>query len=337
MINSQWILQSRPEGEVEQENFRLCDKPIRPITEGEFLVEVRYLSVDPSQRGWLNDVRSYVPAVAIGEVMRATGVGYVLESKHPDFTEGDVVEGGLGWQTYAICNGNEVFPIRKVESSYPLSYSLHVLGLTGLTAYFGILRVARIKKGDVVVISGAGGATGSVAGQLAKNCGATVIGIAGGREKCDWLTEELGFAAAIDYKNESVAERLASLCKNGIDVFFDNVGGQILDDVLLNLKVGGRIALCGGISSGYGTADLPPGPKNYMQLVIRRAVMQGFLVLDYVDEFPTALAEIAAWIDSGELKVKESFAEGIESCPRALKGLFRGENIGKQLVRIKTS
>ena len=161
-----------------------------------------------------------------------------------------------------------------------------------------------------------------------------MIGIAGGAEKCKWLTEELGFSAAIDYKAESVADRLASLCKNGIDVFFDNVGGQILDDVLLNLKVGGRIALCGGISSGYGKANLPPGPQNYMQLVIRRALMQGFLVLDYTEEFPTALAEIASWIDSSELKVKESFAEGIASCPLALQGLFRGENIGKQLVRV---
>tara|TARA_R110001592_G_C13122360_1_gene745893 strand:- start:729 stop:1733 length:1005 start_codon:yes stop_codon:yes gene_type:complete len=334
MNNSQWILQSRPETEVGPENFRLCKEVLRPLAEGEFLVEVKYLSVDPSQRGWLNNVRSYVPPVAIGEVMRATGVGYVLESKHADFEAGDVVEGGLGWQTYAICNGSEVFPIRKVESSYPLSYSLHVLGLTGLTAYFGMLRVAQVKEGDVVVVSGAGGATGSVAGQLAKIHGATVIGIAGGAEKCKWLTEELGFSAAIDYKAESVADRLASLCKNGIDVFFDNVGGQILDDVLLNLKVGGRIALCGGISSGYGKANLPPGPQNYMQLVIRRALMQGFLVLDYTEEFPTALAEIASWIDSSELKVKESFAEGIASCPLALQGLFRGENIGKQLVRV---
>ncbi|MBW2942425.1 NADP-dependent oxidoreductase [Zhongshania aquimaris] len=334
MKNTQWILRSRPEGEVEEENFTLQEKDIPSISEGEFLVEVKYLSVDPSQRGWLNDVPSYVPPVAIGEVMRATGVGYVVESKHPSFSAGDVVEGGVGWQTYATCNGSELFPVRKVTSSYPLSYSLHVLGLTGLTAFFGMLRVAQVKAGDVVVVSGAGGATGSIAGQLAKLRGARVIGIAGGAEKCKWLVDDLGFSAAIDYKNESVADGLARLCKNSIDVFFDNVGGPILDDVLVNLKVGGRITLCGGISSGYGKVDLPPGPQNYMQLVIRRAVMQGFLVLDFAEEFPAALEEIGALIDNGNLKVQESCMEGIASCPLALKGLFRGENIGKQLVKV---
>jgi NADPH-dependent curcumin reductase CurA len=334
MKNTQWILRSRPAGEVGEDNFTLREEDIPSISEGEFLVEVKYLSVDPSQRGWLNDVPSYVPPVAIGEVMRATGVGYVVESKHADFSAGDVVEGGVGWQTYAVCNGNEVFPVRKVNSSYPLSYSLHVLGLTGLTAYFGIHSVAQVNPGEVVVVSGAGGATGSVAGQLAKLRGARVIGIAGGAEKCRWLVDELGFSAAIDYKNESVAEGLKRLCKNDIDVFFDNVGGPILDDVLLNLKVGGRIILCGGISSGYDKADLPPGPKNYMQLVIRRAVMQGFLVLDYVDEFPSAMKEIGALLDSGDLIFRESCMDGIASCPAALKGLFRGENIGKQLVRV---
>ncbi|NHO66846.1 NADP-dependent oxidoreductase [Aestuariicella hydrocarbonica] len=335
LMNRQWVLNKRPLKAVEEDTFSLRSKSLDPLKDGEFRIEVQYLSVDPAQRGWLNDVPSYVPPVQIGEVMRASGVGKVIESRHPDFVCGDAVEGGLGWQEYATCNGAEVFPVRKITSNHPLSYSLHVFGLTGLTAYFGMLRVGEVKAGDVVVISGAAGATGSIAGQLAKLQGAEVIGIAGGREKCDWLIDTLGFDAAIDYKQESVSERLAELCGNRIDLFFDNVGGPILDEVLLNLKQGGRIVICGGISSGYGVGDLPPGPKNYMQLVIRRASMKGFLVLDFDSEFPQAQQQLMNLVDEGSLKVCEALAEGIEACPTALRGLFTGNNLGKQLIQIR--
>ena len=334
LTNRKWTLKSRPQTTVAEQHFNFETETVGELADGEFLVKTQYLSFEPAQRGWLNDVRSYVPPVAIGEVMRSVAAGEVIASKHADYQIGDRVQGGFGWQEYAISDGSGLFPVEKIIESVPISYPLHIYGLTGLTAYFGLLDIGKPKAGDTIVISGAAGATGSTVGQIAKLMGCRVIGIAGGQAKCQWLLDELGYDAVIDYKSESVELRLQELCKNSIDIFFDNVGGEILDQVLVNMANYGRIVLCGGISSGYQVAELPPGPKNYMQLVIRRCHMEGFIVLDHVDRYPEATEQLMQWVDAGKILVKEYILEGIEQCPQALAGLFSGQNFGKQLVKI---
>jgi len=334
LSNRKWTLASRPETTVSEENFTLEVETVRDLAEGEFLVKNHYLAFEPAQRGWLNDVRSYLPPVAIGEVMRSGAVGEVIASKHSDFALGDFVQGTFGWQEYAISDGAGLYPVTKINAGTPISYTLHIYGLTGLTAYFGFLEIGRPKAGDTVLVSGAAGATGSTVGQMAKLMGCKVIGIAGGQAKCQWLIDELGYDAVIDYKSESVADRLQELCNNSVDIFFDNVGGPILDEALVNMVNNGRIVLCGGISSGYQVKELPPGPKNYMQLVIRRCTMEGFIVLDYVERYPEAREQLQQWVDEGKILVKEHVLEGIEQCPSALAGLFAGQNFGKQLVKI---
>lgn len=334
MSNRQWLLKTRPDREVGDEHFELVESPLPSPAEGEILVRNLYLSFEPAQRGWLNDLPSYVPPVKIGEVMRSAAVGRVIESRHPDYQPGELVHGTFGWQDYIATDGSGMFPISKVPGDVPITWPLHIYGITGMTAYFGMTAVAKLKAGDIVVISGAAGATGSVAGQIAKLHGCTVIGIAGGAQKCRWLLEKAQFDAAIDYKNDNVQERLRELCKNRINVFFDNVGGPVLDDVLANIAIGAHIVLCGGISSGYFGQELPPGPKNYMQLVIRRSSMQGFLVLDYLDQFAEGIAQMRNWVESGKIHVMEDIAEGLENCPQTLRGLFAGKNFGKQLLKI---
>lgn len=334
LINKKWTLASRPETVVGEEHFNLETEAVRDLVDGEFLVKNHYLSFEPAQRGWLNDVRSYLPPVAIGEVMRAGAVGEVIASKHSEFAVGDHVQGTFGWQEYAISNDSGIYPATKIAADTPISYPLHIYGLTGLTAYFGFLDIGKPKAGETVLVSGAAGATGSTVGQMAKMLGCKVIGIAGGQAKCQWLVDELGYDAVIDYKSESVGERLEALCNNSIDLFFDNVGGPILDHALVNMANNGRIVLCGGISSGYQVKELPPGPKNYMQLVIRRCQMEGFIVLDYVERYPEARAQLMQWVEEGKILVKEHILEGIEQCPSALAGLFAGQNFGKQLVKI---
>ena len=225
LTNKKWTLASRPETTVSEENFKLETETVRDLADGEFLVKNQYLSFEPAQRGWLNDVRSYLPPVAIGEVMRAGAVGEIITSKHRDFAVGDLVQGTFGWQEYAISNGDGLYPVTKIPDGTPISYPLHIYGLTGLTAYFGFLEIGQPKAGDTVLVSGAAGATGSTVGQMAKMMGCKVIGIAGGQAKCQWLMDELGYDAVIDYKSESVEERLQELCNNSVDIFFDNVGG----------------------------------------------------------------------------------------------------------------
>ena len=336
-MNGQWRLKSRPMGMVKESDFEYVEEPVREIDEGEILVRNLYFAFEPAMRGWLNDVKSYVPPVQLGEVMRASTVGQVIESNNSEFEPGDFVTGMAGWQEYFITDGSPG-PMGRAANKIPEEVApelmLSALGGTGLTAYFGMLDIGRPEEGDVVVVSGAAGATGSVAGQIAKIRGASkVIGIAGGPEKCAWLTEELGFDAAIDYKSEDVFERLQAECPQGINVFFDNVGGQILDDALLNMSMNGRIVLCGGISS-YNEEELPPGPKNYMQLVIRRCTMQGFILIDYFDRAADAIAELAGWIQSGQLKHAEDIQKGIENTPKTFLRLFEGKNRGKQLLKI---
>lgn len=333
-VNRQWLLRARPKREVGPQHFELVESALPSPGEGEILVRNLYLSFEPAQRGWLNDLPSYVPPVALGEVMRSAAVGRVIESRHPDYEVGELVHGTFGWQDYIATDGSGMFPISKVPADVPVTYPLHIYGITGMTAYFGMTAIGKPREGQVAVVSGAAGATGSIAGQIAKLYGCQVIGIACGPVKCRWLQQEAGFDAAIDYKNQDVGQRLRELCKNKVNLFFDNVGGPVLDHVLANIALGAKIVLCGGIASGYYGHELPPGPRNYLQLVIRRGSMEGFLVLDYLDQFGAGIDQMREWVESGKIRVQEDIAEGLENCPATLSGLFAGRNFGKQLLRV---
>ena len=306
---------------------------IPEIQEGEILIENLYLSFDPTQRTWLNDMPGYLPPVQIGEVVRSGGMGRVLESNDPEYKVGDLAFGFVGWQSHCITkpSGNDRF--RVVPDVLPIPTMLNVMGTTGITAYYGLVELGNPQPGETVLVSGAAGATGSVAVQIAKFKGCHVIGIAGGEEKCAWL-KELGVDDVIDYKNSNVQEELPKLAKNGIDIYFDNVGGDILETVLFCININARILLCGGISSGYDANRLPAGPRNLFSLIIKRATMQGFLVLDYIPRSQEALEEIATWVMEGKLQHREDIQEGIENCPQTLNRLFTGENKGKQLLKI---
>ena len=330
MINTQWVLASRPVGMVKASNFERREVSVPEPAEGEFLVHNLYLSLDPAMRGWISDARSYMPPVAIGEVMRGGCVGEVLDSRHPAFAPGELVFGMFGWQDYALSDGTGV--LRVPENVGP-TLALGALGWTSLTAYFGLTEIGKPRPGETVVVSGAAGATGSVVGQLAGLRGARVIGIAGGPQKCDWVTRELGFDAAIDYRSEDVRARLKELCPDGIDVYWDNVGGEILEAALGRLAVHARVVYCGAISS-YNASSPPPGPRNYMQVLIRRARVEGFLVFDYVDRIDEALAELVPLVRSGQLRYREDIRQGLDSAPAALGDLFTGANDGKLIVRV---
>ncbi len=330
--NGQWRLKTRPVGMVETTDFEFVTEAVLDLKANEFLVRNLYFSFEPAMRGWLNDVESYVAPVQVNEVMRGFTVGQVVESGTPDFSPGDFVQGMLGWQEYAICGG--ALSASRLPAGIPPQLALSVLGGTGLTAYFGLLDIGKPKQGDVVVVSGAAGATGSVAGQIAKIKGASkVVGIAGGAQKCAWLTDELGFDAAIDYKIEKVEDRLATLCPEGINIFFDNVGGSILDDALNNLAMHGRIVLCGAIS-GYNDEHVSPGPKNYTQLIVQRGQMEGFIVFDYTHRADEAMQDLSTWLSEGRIKHTEDVQEGIENAPATFLRLFQGKNKGKQLLKI---
>lgn len=325
------VLAQRPSGLPDDDTWALEEVDLPDPTEGQILVKVDHISLDPAMRGWLNDVRSYVPPVKIGEVMRAGVTGTVVKSRHPDFAVGDAVTGTLGVTEYALSDGTGV---RRIDTSVagPATW-LGALGMPGLTAYHGLYEVGEMKSGDTVLISAAAGAVGSVAGQIAKARGCTVIGIAGGPDKCAWL-REIGFDAAIDYKNEDVLTRLREIAPKGIDVYFDNVGGDILDAALANLRRGARIIICGAISS-YNEEKLPHGPSRYMSLLVFRARMQGFLVFDYPDKDEAALADLAGLITSGQLVARETVVEGgVEDFGRTLLGLFEGRNTGKLVLKI---
>jgi len=332
-VNRQWVLSSRPTGLVKETNFAWREVPIPTPREGQFLVRNLYLSFDPAMRGWMEDRPSYIPPVRLGEVMRAGSVAQVVESKNPAFKPGDFVQGTFGWQDYAVSDGLGPLPVSKLPPGVPLTWPLGVLGITGLTAYFGLLDLGKPVAGETVVVSGAAGATGSVAAQIAKLKGCRVIGIAGGREKCAWLLGEAGLDHTIDYKAESVGARLRDLCPRSVHVYFDNVGGEILDAVLAQIAPRARIVLCGGISS-YNAAEPPPGPRNYLNLVVQRARMEGFIVLDYLPRFAEAMRELAGWVTSGKIKHQEDVQVGIENAPRTFLRLFEGKNLGKQLLKL---
>jgi NADPH-dependent curcumin reductase CurA len=331
--NKQWVLAKRPHGMISEANWKFQEVPVPPLADGEALVETLYLSCDPTQRGWMEDRPSYMPPVQIGEVMRAGSVGRVLESRTPLLAAGDIVEGMAGWQQYAVVKPGGLFGSGKVPAGLDPKLLMGVLGVTGLTAYFGLLDLGQPKAGETVVVSGAAGATGSIAGQIARLKGCKVIGIAGGPDKCAWLTKEARFDAAIDYKRENVGARLAQLAPQGVDVYFDNVGGDILDAVLAQIRMKARVVLCGGISA-YNEVEPPPGPRNLMNLVIQRARMEGFIVIDYAARFGAAREELKRWVDAGELVHQEDIVTGIERAPEALLRLFTGKNLGKQLIQV---
>jgi hypothetical protein len=329
--NRQWRLASRPTGMVEDRNFTWVEEPVPTLDkDGQILVRNLYLSLDPTQRGWIAR-DSYMPAVPIGAVMRGSAVGRVVASRRPGFAPGDLVQGLFGWQDYVVIDASAT--PTKVPKSIPPTQALSVFGGTGITAYFGLLDVGRPKAGETVVVSGAAGATGSMVGQIAKIKGCRAIGIAGGADKCAWVKDELGFDACIDYKHEDVGARLTELCPNGVDVYFDNVGGDILDAALARLAMHGRVVVCGAISQ-YNAGEPPPGPKHYLNLLLKRGRMEGFLVLDYLPRAMEAVMELAGWLAEGKIKDRVDVQEGLENAPATLRRLFRGENTGKQLLKI---
>lgn len=331
MMNRQFRLAARPVGLPKRSDWNLTQEPVRDPGPGEVLVKVLYLSLDPAMRGWMNEGRSYIEPVNIGDVMRAYGAGQVVASQNPAFSVGDHVTGAFGVQEYAFSDGKG---LNKVDPKLlPLPVYLSALGVTGLTAYFGLLEVGQAKAGDTVVISGAAGATGMVAGQIAKIKGCRAVGIAGGPQKCAYLTKELSFDAAIDYKSEDVSKALHRHCPNGVDVYFDNVGGDILDAVLAQLARGARVVLCGAISQYNATTGIK-GPSNYLSLLINSARMEGFIVFNYASRYGEAAREMAGWMAAGKLKSREDIVQGFETFPDTFLRLFRGENFGKLMLKL---
>ncbi|MDV7245924.1 MULTISPECIES: NADP-dependent oxidoreductase [Rhodococcus] len=331
-VNRQVRLAKRPIGLPDDSTWEIVSEPIPTPSDGEFTVQVDYASLDPAMRGWLDDVKSYVPPVQIGEVMRAHAVGRVVASRNPAFPEGAIVSGQFGIQEFAVSDGRGALVVD--ETLAPAPTWLGALGFPGMTAYFGLTDVGKLEKGDVVLISGAAGAVGSIAGQIAKLNGATVIGIAGGREKCAWLTDELGFDAAIDYKAGPVGRALRAAAPDGIDIYFDNVGGDILDAALGRLRKNARVALCGAIS-GYNATDPQPGPSRYLSLLVNRASMTGFIVFDYLDRFEEGMEAMSEWIRNGDIVTREQVETGgVEAFGRTLTMLFDGANTGKLVLKI---
>ncbi len=331
-MNKQLLFVKRPEGEADASTWSLVTNRIPEINEGEILVKQHYVSLDPAMRGWMNDAKSYIAPMEIGSVMRAGSVGEVVAAKnHPKFKVGDFVSGTGGVQQYAVSDGTGYYTVDPQQA--PLPTYIGTLGMPGMTAYFGILEVGKIKEGDVVVVSGAAGAVGSIVGQIAKIKGCTVIGITGGPEKCKYIVEELGFDGAIDYKNEDVKERLKEETPKGLDVYFDNVGGEILDIALGRLRMNARVVICGAISQ-YNNKAAIKGPSNYLSLLVNRATMQGMIVFDWTDRYGEGAQAMGAWLAQGKLKSKEAVYEGIENFPETFNRLFSGEKLGKLVLKV---
>ncbi|MDZ5649254.1 NADP-dependent oxidoreductase [Nitrospirillum sp. BR 11828] len=330
--NHQIRLAARPVGLPKDGDWQRTEEPARPPADGEVLVQTLYLSLDPAMRGWMNEGKSYIPPVGLGEVMRAIGIGRVVASATPGFAVGDHVSGALGVQEYATLPAKA---LTKVDSTLaPPPVYLSALGMPGMTAYFGLLDVGQPKPGDTVVVSAATGAVGAVVGQIAKIKGCRTVAIAGGPEKCRYAVETLGYDAAIDYKTGDIRQDLRTHCPNGVDVYFDNVGGDILEAVLAQLARKARIVVCGAISQ-YNNTTAVKGPANYLSLLVNRARMEGMVVLDYADRYPLAVADIGAWIKEGRLVSREDIAAGgVDAFPATLLKLFSGENFGKLVLKV---
>ncbi len=331
VINHAVRLISRPVGEVKRSDFSFTDEPLPDLQEGQILLKTLYLSLDPAMRGWMNEGKSYIAPVGLGEVMRAGGIGQVVESKNPRFAVGDYLSGTTNVQTFCISDGRG---FSKVDPNLaPLTNYLNVLGMPGMTAYWGLLDVGQPKPGETVVVSGAAGAVGAVVGQVAKIKGCRVVGIAGGRDKCDYAVKTLGFDACVDYKSEDVRKGLKAACPEGIDVYFDNVGGEILDIVLTQIRLKARIVICGAISQ-YNSTTGVKGPANYLSLLVNRARMEGIVVFDYAPKYKEAAMEMGAWLAAGKMVSKEHIVDGIDTFPETLMKLFKGENFGKLVLKV---
>ncbi|HEX8614674.1 MAG TPA: NADP-dependent oxidoreductase [Telluria sp.] len=335
LMNHQFRLAARPVGLPKRSDWEETTEAVREIGDGEIVVKVLYLSLDPAMRGWMNEGKSYIRPVAIGETMRAGGVGVVVASKSDKFAVGDTVSGGTGVQQYWVGaaddkTGNfyKIFPAMA-----PLTTWLNTLGMPGMTGYFGLIESGQPKAGETVVVSGAAGAVGMTVGQVAKQLGCRVVGIAGGKEKCDFVVNELGFDACIDYKNSPVKDGLKEHCPNGVDVYFDNVGGEILDTVLTRINLRARIVICGAISQ-YNNTTPVKGPANYLSLLVNRARMEGIVVFDYADRYHQGVAAMAKWMQEGTFKSREDVVDGLENFPEALLMLFEGKNFGKLVLKV---
>jgi NADPH-dependent curcumin reductase len=329
MMNKQVLLRKRPVGMVQDDDFEMVESAMPTIEDGQVLIANEFVSLDPAMRGWMNEGTTYVQGVALGAVMRAFAVGKIVESKHADFQIGDAVQGLTGAQTFAVSDGKN---LSKCDlSKGPLSWHLGILGMPGMTAYFGLLERGRPTIGDTIFISGAAGVVGSTVGQIAKILGCNVIGSANGEAKCDYL-KSIGFDATIDYKKEDTQKMLAVHAPNKLNIFYDNVGGEILDAALINLAWGARVVICGAISQYNNTSW--QGPKNYMKLVSARASMTGIIVFDFLERYPEAVTQLSEWMHNGQLQYKEHVVEGIDQFSAALRMLFTGENFGKLVLKL---
>ena len=330
-VNRVVRLISRPVGEANRGDFSFTDEPVPVLEDGQILVKTLFLSLDPAMRGWMNEGKSYIAPVGLGEVMRAGGVGEVIASNNPKFTVGDKVSGMINVQTFCVTDGRGFIKVDPALA--PLTTYLNVLGMPGMTAYFGLLESGQPKAGECVVVSGATGAVGATVGQVAKIKGCRVVGIAGGKEKCDYAVNELGFDACVDYKNQDVRKGLKENCPDGVDVYFDNVGGEILDIVLTKINLRARIVICGAISQYNNTAPVK-GPSNYLSLLVNRARMEGIVVFDYASRFQEGAMQMGQWLKEGKLVSKEHVEVGIDRFPEVLAKLFKGENFGKLVLKV---
>jgi NADPH-dependent curcumin reductase CurA len=331
--NRKILLAQRPVGVPTADCFEIAEEAVPEPDDGEAIVEVAYLSIDPTIRGWLNDEEGYLPPIQLGDVVRSGIVGTVVASKNDMFPVGTKVTGLGGWQRYVRIGGTTGALVMPLADDIDLLDAVSVFGTTGITAFVGIFDIGRVEGGEVFVVSGAAGGVGSVAGQIAKILGCRVVGIAGSDEKCAWLVDDLGFDAAINYKTQDVPKALAAACPNGIDVYFDNVGGDILNAALDLMNLNGRIIACGMISI-YNDTERPPGPSNIFRIVGQRLRMQGFILLDHIDRFGAATEQLSQWVKEGKLQNRVTIVEGLDEAPRALNMLFTGENIGKVAVRV---
>ncbi len=330
-VNHQWQLAARPEGLIKETDFNWVEAAVPELQDGQILVRNLYLSLDPTMRMWATK-DTYLPAVKIGEVMRGGTIGVIEESRNPKFKEGDHVTGLLGWQEYAVSDGKGLNVLPNLPG-VPLTAHFGLFGHIGMTAYFGLLDIGKPQPGETLVVSAAAGAVGSLVGQIGKIKGCRVVGIAGADDKCKWIVDDLGFDAAINYKTENVYQALKKHCPNGIDIDFENVGGEIMDAVLAQINLRARIALC-GLISGYNATEPVPGPYNFANILVQRARVEGFIVLDYAPRAMECMTELGKWLMEGKIKYRIDEVDGLKGAPLALNKLFEGTNIGKLVVKI---